>query len=143
MRRIAFVGPSIPPNAAQALAPEVTLLPPARAGDVYRAVGHGEARVIGLVDGVFGSVGSVWHKEILFAISRGGQVSGGAGRGAFREAWGRAVRALPADDPTRRAFERIDFMGLAIAAPYTRDARCTSLFFRPGSFLTTQRRRLI
>lgn len=42
-----------------------------------------------------------------------------------------------------RGFERIDFMGLAIAAPYTRDARCTSLFFRPGSFLTTQRRRLI
>ena len=86
MRRIAFVGPSIPPNAAQALAPEVTLLPPARAGDVYRAVGHGEARVIGLVDGVFGSVGSVWHKEILFAISRGCQVFGGASMGALRAA---------------------------------------------------------
>ncbi len=41
-----------------------------------------------------------------------------------------------------RGFERVDFMGMAIAAPFTRDARCTSLFFRPGSFLTTQRHRL-
>ena len=86
MRRIAFVGPSIPPNAAQALAPEVTLLPPARAGDVYRAMAHGEARVIGLVDGVFGSVGSVWHKEILLALHAGVRVVGAASMGALRAA---------------------------------------------------------
>ena len=59
--------------------------PPARQGDVYRAATEG-ATAIGLVDGVFGSVPSVWHKEILFALSEGVRVIGGASLGALRAA---------------------------------------------------------
>nr|WP_194304061.1 TfuA-like protein [Chthonobacter albigriseus] len=65
--------------------PGVTVHPPAAAGDVAHAVGAG-ARAIGLVDGVFGDVAAVWHKEILFALSRGVTVMGAASMGALRAA---------------------------------------------------------
>jgi hypothetical protein len=59
--------------------------PPARCGDLLAAVrdGHG---VIGLVDGVFETMPAVWHKEILFALSRGVGVIGAASMGALRAA---------------------------------------------------------
>ena len=63
----------------------IDLRPPARQGDLYRAVLDG-ATVIGLVDGVFGFVPSVWHKEILFALSEGVTVLGAASIGALRVA---------------------------------------------------------
>ncbi|MEJ0097006.1 MAG: TfuA-like protein [Bauldia sp.] len=44
------------------------------------------ASVIGLVDGVFENVASVWHKEILYALSEGVQVFGAASMGALRAA---------------------------------------------------------
>lgn len=59
--------------------------PPARQGDLYRAVLDG-ADAIGLVDGVFGFVPSVWHKEILFALKQGIPVLGAASIGALRAA---------------------------------------------------------
>lgn len=59
--------------------------PPARQGDIHRAVLDG-ADAIGLIDGVFGFVPSVWHKEILFALSEGARVLGGASLGALRAA---------------------------------------------------------
>lgn len=59
--------------------------PPARQGDIHRAVVEG-ADVIGLVDGVFGFVPSVWHKEILFALKSGVRVMGAASLGALRAA---------------------------------------------------------
>ena len=45
----------------------------------------GEAgyRRIGIIDGHFGNVPSVWHKEILFALSKGVEVSGAASMGAL------------------------------------------------------------
>jgi hypothetical protein len=52
---------------------------------VTRAVLEG-AKVIGLVDGVFGSVAAVWHKEILFALSEGVRVLGASSMGALRAA---------------------------------------------------------
>lgn len=59
--------------------------PPARQGDLHQAVLDG-AHAIGLIDGVFGFVPSVWHKEILFALSQGVRVLGGASLGALRAA---------------------------------------------------------
>lgn len=59
--------------------------PPARQGDLHRAVLDG-ANAIGLIDGVFGFVPSVWHKEILFALKSGVRVLGAASLGALRAA---------------------------------------------------------
>ena len=50
---------------------------PAAYGDVARAVLDG-ANAIGIVDGRFEHTRSVWHKEILFALSKG--VAGGGMR---------------------------------------------------------------
>jgi hypothetical protein len=58
---------------------------PAQQGDILAAVEAG-ATVIGLVDGVFGSVPSAWHKEILYALSQGVRVLGAASLGALRAA---------------------------------------------------------
>ena len=41
---------------------------------------------IGLIDGYFGSCASVWHKEILYALSVGCHVWGAASMGALRAA---------------------------------------------------------
>lgn len=42
-------------------------------------------------------------------------------------------------DSLRRAgFGRIDFYGLAAEAPFSRSRRCTSIFFRNGSFVTSR-----
>lgn len=58
---------------------------PASMGSVFRAVESGYRRV-GIVDGYFGNVPSVWHKEILFAIAAGVEVIGAASMGALRAA---------------------------------------------------------
>ncbi len=61
-------------------------LPPARQGDVWRAVRRLRPAVVGLVDGVFLDVPAVWHREILWALSRGVHVFGAASMGALRAA---------------------------------------------------------
>jgi hypothetical protein len=58
---------------------------PAAMGSVFRAVEAGYRRV-GIVDGYFGNVPSVWHKEILFAMAAGVEVIGAASMGALRAA---------------------------------------------------------
>ncbi len=57
--------------------------PPARCGDMTRAVGSRPA-VIGLIDGVFETTAAVWHKEIVYALSEGVVVFGAASIGALR-----------------------------------------------------------
>lgn len=84
MSRIVFAGPSLPPDIA-ADHPDIDFRPPARQGDVYKAALEG-SDAIGIVDGYFEGVPSVWHKEILFALSRGIQVYGAASMGALRAA---------------------------------------------------------
>ncbi|KZK86784.1 TfuA-like protein [Pseudovibrio sp. W64] len=79
-----FLGPSLALSDAQAVL-DATYLPPASQGDVYRAVEDG-ARMIGIIDGYFEQVPSVWHKEILWAMSRGVHVYGAASMGALRAA---------------------------------------------------------
>lgn len=81
--RVLFAGPSL--FGADADLTGLTLQPPARQGDLHAAVRSG-ATAIGLVDGVFGFVASVWHKEILFALSEGVAVLGAASLGALRAA---------------------------------------------------------
>lgn len=81
--KILFAGPSLYGQEFDATG--LLVRPPARQGDLHRAVLDG-AHAIGLVDGVFGFVPSVWHKEILFALSQGVRVLGGASLGALRAA---------------------------------------------------------
>lgn len=58
---------------------------PAVLGSVFRAVEAGY-KVICLIDGCFGNTPSVWHKEILFALSNGVKVCGSSSMGALRAA---------------------------------------------------------
>ncbi|WP_437999401.1 TfuA-like protein [Sorangium sp. So ce185] len=79
-----FLGPTLSAaEAAEVL--DAVILPPVAHGDVYRAAQRG-ARVIGIVDGYFEGVPSVWHKEILWAMREGVHVFGSASMGALRAA---------------------------------------------------------
>jgi hypothetical protein len=79
-----FVGPTLRP---EDLAPagDIAVLPPVAHGDVYR-VAQGRPSAIGIVDGYFEGVLSVWHKEILWAMAEGIHVFGSASMGALRAA---------------------------------------------------------
>jgi hypothetical protein len=79
---IAFVGPSLP--GVKRLA-GIDLRPPARQGDVWRALEH-RPRAIALIDGVFEHVPSVWHHELRAALASGVAVLGAASMGALRAA---------------------------------------------------------
>lgn len=84
---VVFLGPSLPAAEARRLLPEAMILPPARQGDIYRAVRDYRPRRIGLVDGTFVSVPAVWHREILWAMAEAGvRVYGAASMGALRAA---------------------------------------------------------
>lgn len=85
MTAVVFAGPTIGAEEAQALLPGSIVLPPAGQGDIYRAARQG-AEAIGLIDGYFEGVPSVWHKEILWAMEQGITVFGSASMGALRAA---------------------------------------------------------
>jgi hypothetical protein len=81
---VVFCGPTI--GAAEVTAHVAAACwPPAAQGDVLRALAH-RPRAIAIVDGFFDRVPSVWHKEILFALSRGVHVFGASSMGALRAA---------------------------------------------------------
>jgi TfuA protein len=83
-RIIVFLGPSLEKEAAEAmLAAEYR--PPAKRGDLLRAVGDG-ATIIGLIDGVFHQESAVAHREILAAVRKGVRVVGSSSMGALRAA---------------------------------------------------------
>jgi hypothetical protein len=81
---VIFVGPSLHGRALD-LPARVVLRPPAAQGDIYRACQQ-QPQVIGLIDGYFEGVPSVWHKEILWALAHGITVIGSASMGALRAA---------------------------------------------------------
>lgn len=85
MRACVFAGPTLRPGDAATLA-GAHWLPPAKHGDVYRAVTLLRPRAIGIVDGYFQWTPSVWHKEILWALDQGVHVFGAASMGALRAA---------------------------------------------------------
>jgi len=84
MTAAVFVGPTLAPDAVSECL-DATILPPVRQGDVYR-VARNKPSAIGLIDGFFEGVPSVWHKEILWAMEQGIPVFGSASMGALRAA---------------------------------------------------------
>jgi hypothetical protein len=85
MTAIIFAGPSLPPRLRPAGEPLIEWRPPVRQGELYRAALAGPA-VIGIIDGYFEVVPTVWHKEILWAMAQGIHIFGAASIGALRAA---------------------------------------------------------
>lgn len=81
---IVFLGPTLAHEAARREL-DAIYVGPAAQGDVYRAVRE-KPFAIGLVDGYFERLPSVWHKEVLWALSRGVHVFGSSSMGALRAA---------------------------------------------------------
>jgi hypothetical protein len=79
-----FLGPTLDRAEALALL-GAEYLPPVQLGDVWR-ISQENPPAIGMVDGYFERVPAVWHKEILYALSRGIPVHGAASMGALRAA---------------------------------------------------------
>lgn len=77
-----FVGPSLPGWTSSGL---FEARPPAAAGDLL-ALAQGRPCTAVLIDGLFGTVPSVWHKEVLLLLSSGFRVIGAASMGALRAA---------------------------------------------------------
>jgi len=76
-----FVGPT----RLQRIPDRAHIFTPAALGSVFRAVQAGY-KLICLIDGYFGNMPSVWHKEILFALKSGVAVCGSSSMGALRAA---------------------------------------------------------
>jgi hypothetical protein len=85
MTAIIFAGPSLPPRLRPAGEPLIEWRPPVRQGELYRAA-LARPAVIGVIDGYFEVVPTVWHKEILWAMAQGTYVLGAASIGALRAA---------------------------------------------------------
>ncbi len=84
-RPFVFLGPSLSvAEARQHL--DAVYLPPVAQGDVASLVNGERPAVIGIIDGFFEGVPSVWHKEILLALEQGVHVVGAASMGALRAA---------------------------------------------------------
>jgi hypothetical protein len=79
-----FTGPTLSPEEGRREL-DAVFLPPAAQGDVYRAALE-RPEAIGLIDGYFECVPSVWHKELLWAMAEGIPVFGAASMGALRAA---------------------------------------------------------
>ena len=85
MRAVVFVGPTLPPRLRPAAETYWDWRPPVRQGELYRAALERPA-AIGVIDGYFEIVPTVWHKEILWAMAEGIHVFGAASIGALRAA---------------------------------------------------------
>lgn len=81
---VVFLGPSLPLRDARAHL-DADYWPPARQGDVFRAL-ESRPRAIVLIDGVFESVPSVWHHELVAAHRAGVALFGASSMGALRAA---------------------------------------------------------
>lgn len=79
-----FTGPTLSPRDASSIL-DADYRPPAAHGDVFRAAKQGPV-AIGIIDGYFQNIPSVWHKEILWAMAEGIHVFGSASMGALRAA---------------------------------------------------------
>ena len=89
-RVVIFVGPSLARdevrNRLSGLC-ELEICDPAGQGDLAASVVSGRTpHVIALIDGVYEHEPSVWHKEVLWALTKGVWVVGGASMGALRAA---------------------------------------------------------
>lgn len=82
-RIIIFSGPTLGRNRPRV--EQLEYRAPAKRGDVYHAARE-RPWAIGIVDGYFARVPPVWHKEVLWALSRGVHVYGASSMGALRAA---------------------------------------------------------
>jgi len=85
MTAVVFLGPTLAIDDARRVL-DAVYLPPARQADVLSAVVQYRPRVLAVVDGLFFQSLSVWHKEVLYALSRGVRVFGSSSIGALRAA---------------------------------------------------------
>jgi hypothetical protein len=81
-----FVGPTLRREDVETILDGALCLPPAAQGDIYKVGRCQRPRAIGIIDGFFCGAPSVWHKEILWALSEGVHVFGSASMGALRAA---------------------------------------------------------
>ena len=79
-----FAGPSVHAEELDQY-PNLVFLPPCKQGDVF-LVSQEQPKAIGIIDGYFDGVPSVWHKEILWAMKEGIAVLGSSSMGALRAA---------------------------------------------------------
>ena len=86
MTQVVFVGPSLAQYEVRRLHPDVLIYPPVRQGDIVSVLRAHRPSAIGLIDGVFLNVLSVWHKELLLALNDGVALYGAASMGALRAA---------------------------------------------------------
>jgi hypothetical protein len=82
---VIFLGSSLPVAEARGIL-DTIYLPPAKQSDLLSAVTTYKPDIIGLIDGVFLSLPSIWHKEILYALEQGVAVYGASSMGALRAA---------------------------------------------------------
>jgi hypothetical protein len=86
MRVVVFLGPSLPVRIAESLL-VAEYRGPISLGDLCDLMIHADPPdVVGIIDGLFEQVPSVWHKEILYAMDRGTAVFGASSMGALRAA---------------------------------------------------------
>lgn len=79
-----FLGATLPLDEARELM-DARYLPPIRCGDILKLLRLKPRRIL-IIDGVFEQDASVWHKEILFALSCGVEIYGASSMGALRAA---------------------------------------------------------
>jgi len=83
---ICYLGPSLPLYRAVELCPSIIFRPPAKQGDVLSDAVEIQPDRILLIDGEFSQNLSVWHKELVFALSKDIKVYGASSMGALRAA---------------------------------------------------------
>lgn len=84
MTAYVFVGPTLRPG-ERPDSTDTVYLPPVEQGHVHAILQRGPT-AIGIIDGRFHDIPSVWHKEILEALGQGIPVYGSASMGALRAA---------------------------------------------------------
>lgn len=82
LETVIFTGPTLSADQV-GLHLGARVLPPAAHGDVLKAA-LSRPVAIGIIDGVFDRLPSIWHKEILYALSTGIAVYGASSMGALR-----------------------------------------------------------
>ncbi len=85
MNIFVFLGPSLAQSKAQTIL-DAVYLPPVAMGDLYRLI-ETQAKpgdVVAIIDGLFEQVPAIWHKEVLYALSKGIHVYGASSMGALR-----------------------------------------------------------
>ncbi len=80
-----FSGPSLSHQAGLEILPQATFHAPIRSGDIIQLL-QKSVQTIVIIDGVFESTPSIWHKEILLALKHGINVIGCSSMGALRAA---------------------------------------------------------